>query len=301
MHYCLHSVVFAVGFILFGALLVGCVAFEPTLQSTVEDLSERPVVALLPVEFELPITKLSYVKTVDDTLTPEEEALQLTYALDEIRQEARWLFVSRLATSQGFRFVPLQESDALAEELGLKAGVLPTIEQVKAFQRRLGADVVIDVHILDYEKILWQWLVGDMFADISAETVAIGLASAWNPGIILGNVGLELLTSTPLWFGGGYVFGVAMRPVRVEARAYETNQGWPIWQAMDESVYARGALKMFPETLRTTKELQLQLNLAEIMESLGDSLTHEGYRASQWRTLREAAGHAQEDRYNGAP
>lgn len=152
MHYCLHSVVFAVGFILFGALLVGCVAFEPTLQSTVEDLSERPVVALLPVEFELPITKLSYVKTVDDTLTPEEEALQLTYALDEIRQEARWLFVSRLATSQGFRFVPLQESDALAEELGLKAGVLTTIEQVKAFQRRLGADVVIDVHILDYEK-----------------------------------------------------------------------------------------------------------------------------------------------------
>lgn len=301
MHYCLRSVVFAVRFFLFGALLAGCVAFEPTLQSTVEDLHERPVVALLPVEFELPITKLSYVKTVDSTLSPEEEATQLAHALEEIRQEARWLFLSRLAAGQGFRFVSLQDSDALAEELGLKPGMLPNTEQVKAFQRRLGADLVIAANILDYGKIRWQWLAAGMVADISWETVAIGLASAWNPGIILGNVGFELLTSTPLWFGGGYVFGVAMRPVRVEARAYETNQGWPIWQAMEESVYARGALKMFPETLRAKKELQLQLNMAEIMESLGDSLTHEEYRASQWRALREAAGHAQKDRHNGAP
>ncbi len=52
-----------------------------------------------------------------------------------------------------------------------------------------------------------------MFADISWETAAIGIATVWNPGIILGNVGFELLTSTPLWFGGGYVFGVALRHV----------------------------------------------------------------------------------------
>lgn len=57
---------------------------------------------------------------------------------------------------------------------------------------------------------------------------------------------------------------------------------------------------MFPEMLRTKKEMQLQLNLAETMECLGDSVTHDGYRASQWRTLREAANHAQEDRYNEA-
>ena len=59
-----------------------------------------------------------------------------------------------------------------------------------------------------------------------------------------------------------------MRPMRVEARAFETRQGYPTWQAMEESVYARGALKTLPETLREKKEIQLYLNLAEIMESL---------------------------------
>ena len=137
--------------------------------------------------------------------------------------------------------------------------------------------------ILDYGKIRWQWLVTGMFADISWETIAIGVATAWNPGIILGNVGYELLTSTPLWFGGGYLFGVAMRPVRVETRAFETVQGYPIWQAMDESAYAWGALKMLPEEIRGKKETQLQLNLAEIIESLGDDLTKQGFIASHFR------------------
>jgi len=61
-----------------------------------------------------------------------------------------------------------------------------------------------------------------------------------------------------------------MRPVRVEARVFETRQGYPIWQAMEESVYAHGALKTLPETVRDKKEIQLYLNLAETMESLGE-------------------------------
>src|SRR5262249_45105195 len=73
------------------------------------------------------------------------------------------------------------------------------------------------------------------------------------------------------------------RPVRVEARAFETSQGYPVWQAMEESAYAWGALKQLPETVRDKKEVQLQLNMAEIMESLGDSLTKQEFLASRWR------------------
>lgn len=82
-------------------------------------------------------------------------------------------------------------------------------------------------------------LVG-MTTDMTAESIALGFATAWNPIAIGANIGFELLTSTPLWFGGGYVFGVSFRPVRVEARVFETVQGYPIWQAMDESAYALG-------------------------------------------------------------
>jgi hypothetical protein len=287
---------FAIGFRLapfvcwmVGTALTGCVAFEPAAQSKVENLHERPSVAILPFGFDLEITKLSAVKTVDGSLSSEEESNQLAEALREIQQEARWLLLSRLATGQGFWFVPPEQTDALAEELQIKPGVLPNAEQLAEFRRRLGADLVVAGSILDYGKIRWQWMAAGMFADMSWETAAIGVATAWNPGIILGNVGFELLTSTPLWFGGGYLFGVAMRPVRVEARAFETNQGYPVWQAMEESAYAWGALKQLPEAVRDKKEVQLQLNLAEIMESLGDSLIQQEYLASQLRGQPEFA------------
>lgn len=270
-------------------VLTGCVAFDPAVQSKVEDLEERPFVAILLFDFDLEITKLSAVKTVDETLSPEDEAIQLAEALRQIQQEARWLFLSRLATGQGFRIVPLTDTDALAEELQLKAGVLPNAEQIAAFRRRLGADLVVAGTILDYGKIRWQWMLAGMTADMTAESIALGLATAWNPIAIGANIGYELLTSTPLWFGGGYVFGVAMRPVRVEARAFETIQGYPIWQAMDESAYAWGTLKAFPEEVRDKKEIQLQLNLAEIMESLGDSLTKQEFLASGLRVQPELA------------
>jgi len=265
-----------------GTALTGCVSFEPVSQSKV-DQSERPYVAILPFGFDLEITKVSYVKTVRGTLSPEDESKELVEALREIQNEARWLLLSRLVTAQGFWFVPLDQTDALAEELHLKPGVLPNAEQLAEFRRRLGADLVVAGTILDYGKVRWQWLAAGMFADISWETIALGLATAWNPTAILANVGFELLTSTPVWFGGGYLFGVAFRPVRVEARAFETAQGYPIWQSMEESAYAWGALKALPEDVREKKETQLELNLAEIMESLGDSLTNQELIASQLR------------------
>src|SRR5262249_61920997 len=96
-------------------------------------------------------------------------------------------------------------------------------------------------------------------------------------------IGFDVFTSTSVWFGGGYIFGVAFRPVRVEARAFDTVQGYPIWQAMEESVYAWTALKSLPEAVRAKKETQLELNLAEIMESLGDSLTEQEDMASRFK------------------
>ncbi len=260
---------------LFGLMLSGCVAFDPAVQSKVDDLNKRPAVAILLFGFDSNITSLSTVKTVEDALSPEEEATQLPLALSQIQQEARWLLVSRLAAGQGFWIAPLEATDALAEELHLKPGMLPNAEQLAEFRRRLDVDFVIASSILDYGKIRWQWMVTAMFMDMTAETIALGLATAWNPIGLGANIGFELLTNTPLWFGGGYLFGVAMRPVRVEARAFETITGYPIWQTMDASVYAWSALKAFPEEVRGKKEFQLQLNLAEIVESIGDSLTEQ--------------------------
>ena len=89
-----------------------------------------------------------------------------------------------------------------------------------------------------------------MLADITWETVAIGLASSWNPGIILGNVGFELLTSTPVWFGGGYLFGIVARPVRVQADAWDPINGESVWEKEEFAVYIWGHLNQLPEPER---------------------------------------------------
>jgi hypothetical protein len=83
-----HLTIVALSFI--ATLLSGCVAFEPTLQSTIDELAHRPFIAILPIGFDLDITSLSSVKSIEDTLSPEQEAIQLVQALGEIRQEARW-------------------------------------------------------------------------------------------------------------------------------------------------------------------------------------------------------------------
>ena len=111
-----------------GVALMGCVAFDPAAQSRVENLNDRPSVAILPFGFDLEITNLSAVKTANEMLSPEEESKQVAEVLREIQREARWLLLSRLAAGQGFQFVPPEQADALAEELQLKPGVLPNPE-----------------------------------------------------------------------------------------------------------------------------------------------------------------------------
>ena len=53
-----------------------------------ENLNERLYVAILLFGFDLDVTKLSAVKTLDRTLSPEEESTQLAVAMQQIQPEA---------------------------------------------------------------------------------------------------------------------------------------------------------------------------------------------------------------------
>ena len=257
---------------LVAALITGCTYFRSRSSDADVPVTERPYIALLPFGIEQGITTLSAVKSLEDTPSPKEEAREVAEVINGVLTDARWLLLSRLATSRQFRFVPLEETDAVALELDLKRGVLPTPEQLSHLRQRLKADLVVATEILEYGKIRWQWFVTGAFAELSLETVVIGLASAWNPAILLANVGIDLLVNSVLLFGGGYLFGIAFRPVIIEARAFETLQGNPIWQGTEGAFYARGALKQLPVPERGKKESQLRINLGTAMEALADSL-----------------------------
>lgn len=264
---------------------VGCGATGSVTRPTIPE-TERPTLAVLGFDIGVKITKLSAVKTVTGDLQPEREAFLIEQAVREIKEEARRLFYNRLESSEQFRLASLPETDAAVQALGIQHyGPLDPV-QLKRLRDRLGVDLVVTGTVLDYGKVRWQWLAAGMAGDITWESAVIGAATAWNPIALLANLGFELLTSTPVWFGGGYLFGVAFRPVRAEARAAETVEGEEVWSDMGVAIYARKELKEVPEQERRKKEVQLGINLKRAMEGLADSLLEEGLTKTELRERR---------------
>lgn len=250
----------------------GCAWFTTQPHSEVPP-AEQPLIAVLPFGIDVAITSLSSIQSRKGEAPAEEEAQQLEHAIEEICADGRWLFQSRLATKQHFRFVPAEQVDAAVAAIALKPGSKPSPSDLAALRTQLDADLIVGASILDYGKVRWQWLATGMLMDTTAETIALGLATAWNPAAMLANVGFNLLTSTPVWFGGGYLFGLGMRPVRVESWATETVHGEEVWDGMEVAVYLWNELKALPLEVRAKKEIQLKTNLAKVMEALADSMS----------------------------
>jgi hypothetical protein len=218
------------------------------------------------------IERLASIQTVEHTIDPQEEPRLVAQAVDRVREEARWLLLSRLNRRQVYNLVTVDDTDRALSELGAADVERLSPEQLTYLGRRLGADVFVRGVIQDYGKVRESWLAAGMLADLTWESVALGLATHWNPAAIFGNIGFELLTSTPVWFGGGYLFGVAFRPVRVEVSVISPDDGTVIWRVTEVAMLIRGRLKQVPEKDRRRKEVQLRLNLAAAMEAIGDAL-----------------------------
>ena len=238
--------------------------------------ADRPRVAMLPFDMGIEITSLSSIQSVNGVLKSEEEPQLVEQAVKQVREDARRLMYERLASKQSFELIPSEETDRALEELGMTTTETLAPEHLSRLRTRLGADLLVTGIVQDYGKVRWQWLAAGMLADMTWESIALGLATSWNPAVIFGNVGFELLTSTPVWFGGGYLFGVAFRPVRVEASAVDPIDGDTVWHDTEIAIYLWGRLKEVPEEERKKKEVQLGLNLKKAVEDLGESLLDSG-------------------------
>ena len=266
----LRTVIFVGALVAFGA----CSWFGAQERPSVPP-DQRATLVLLPARLDTTISKISQVESVPADLSPEEDRRLAADAVQAIRSETRRIFFEKIDGGESFRLVPLEAVDAAGREIGLAPDSEVSREQLTRLRDRLKADLIVQPTVLDYGKVRWYWLAGGMLADMTWETVAIGLASAWNPAIILGNVGFELLTSTPVWFGGGYLFGVVARPVRVEANAWDPINGESVWDKEEFAVYLWGRLSQLPEEQQKKKEVQFYLNLKLTMEELAGSLLDE--------------------------
>jgi hypothetical protein len=253
------------------SVLAGCSWFRSPERPAVP-LPERPRLCILTFGMDLEIRRLTSVKSRTDKVNPSEEARLVAEAVQEIRTRARRILHDRLAGREHFDVVSLEQTDQAMRRLGIDVSHPLSRDQLAGLQRELAVDIVLGGTILDYGKIRWQWAAAGMLGDLTWESVVIGLATGWNPVVIFANVGFELLTSTPVWFGGSYLFGLAFRPVRVEAWAIDPVVGDHVWSEMEAAVYVGKALQEVPKEERKKKEVQLGINLKRATEALGDAL-----------------------------
>jgi hypothetical protein len=148
-------------------------------------------------------------------------------------------------------------------------------------------DLLVTGTVLDDGKVRWQWMAAGMFADMTRESIALGVATSWNPVALLANAGFELPTGTPVWFGGGYLFGAAFRPVRVEAQAIDAITGETVWDDTEAAIIARERLKAYPPEERKKKEVQLRANLSNAMEALAESWLDTGLTVTLLKERRQ--------------
>lgn len=257
--------------ILLTVAVAGCSVFVSKSTSPLSP-GERPRIAILPFGMGVEITRLSSVQTVTSLPTSEEEPKMVAAAVAGIKDKARRLLYYQLEVAQKTMLIPLEDVDHAVEGIGLTPGDLLTHDQIAALRMRLDCDLVVGGIVQDFGKVRWQWLAGGMLADMTWESVALGLATNWHPGAIFGNIGFELLTSTPVWFGGGYLFGVAFSPVRVDAWAQDGVTGGERWSDEAVTLLIWKRLEEVSEEDRKKKEVRLWLNLNEAMKDLGESL-----------------------------
>lgn len=202
-----------------------------------------------------------------ENLNREEEKALLDEKLRSIEDRAGEFLVQDLEKGTEVEPVPVPEAI-----YGTERGKPPTPGQMETLRKELGLDAILYGRIPSYGKARLIYPILGETADIAGETVILGLATSWNPALIFGNIGFELLTSTPLWFGGAYIFGLAFRPVTVEVWVLSAEDGKEIWHKSVDKLTSRKALKSYPESERKKKEIQLEVSLHKAIDSISESL-----------------------------
>ncbi len=215
-----------------------------------------------------PIHHLSSIAQTPQNLNREEEPILLNEALRHVEDQTTTFLVAALNDEKAV--VPLVVPEGLFET---HRGERPTPSQIDLLRKELGVDAILYGEIPWYGRTRLIYPILGESLDIVAESVAIGLATGWNPVPIFANVGFELLTSTPLWFGGYYLFGWALRPVTIEAWVLSTADGKQIWHKSVDRMLSRKILKTYPESERSKKEIQLEASLHKAIGALAKSLS----------------------------
>ncbi|KXK00572.1 MAG: hypothetical protein UZ03_NOB001002737 [Nitrospira sp. OLB3] len=229
-----------------------------------------------PVTLDAPVTSPSDLYTFQQRPSSEVALQLLGQLIEEVEVTGQRLFTEQLGRQPGFVVVPFAEARRLQTNQSLRGHPLDTAA-MRALGEEAHADVVITGRIVDYGVVRWQYWVPGLLLSMMTETLIVGAATGFNPGLMAAAAGSELLTDVPFWWGGAYVAGWAFRPVRVKAEALEVQgcveKPWTE-EALVMLVPGR-TLREFPPDERRRKEVQLTVNLSRAVTKIADGAGRE--------------------------
>lgn len=228
------------------------------------------------VALEAPVTSPTDLYTFNERPSPESEPGLLTELIDEVEVKGQRILTEQLAHQSGFIVVPFAEARRMRTNLESPHTQLDH-DQLRMFAMEAHADVVVSAQIVDYGVVRWQYWVPGLIISMMAETLIVGAASGFNPLMMAATAGSELLTDVPFWWGGAYVAGWALRPVRVKVEALQViGCGQQIWQ--EESLVSLipwKTLASYPVEERRRKDVQLDVNLTRALKEIAESAGRE--------------------------
>ncbi|MBI3583638.1 MAG: hypothetical protein HY096_06765 [Nitrospinae bacterium] len=249
-------------------ILHACTA--PPLRKTLK-IDHPPKIGIIGFKVTAPISSLSsIVQSPPKGISKEEEKELINKRLRDIEEKADSFLIKDLIEKG--KAVPVKIPEGL---FGTKRGEKPELEALENLRKEFGLDAVLYGEIPWYGKTRLIYPILGISLDIIGESVIIGSVTNWNETIISANIGFELLTSVPLWFGGAYFFGVAFRPVTVDAHVVSTSEGTEIWHKSVDRIVSRRILIKYPESERAKKEVQLDASLLIAISAIAESLSME--------------------------
>ena len=200
----------------------------------------------------------------------------MTQLIDEVEVKGQRILTEQLGNQFGFIVVPFADARRMRTNLGSTHTQLDP-DQLRMFATEAHADVVISAHIVDYGVVRWQYWVPGLIISMIVETLIVGAASEFNPLIMAAVAGSELITDVPFWWGGAYVAGWALRPVRVKVDALQVSGcDLQIWkEEAFVSLILWKTLASYSKEERRRKDVQLEVNLTRALEEIAESAGHE--------------------------
>lgn len=223
------------------------------------------------VTLEAPVTSPSDLATFEESPPPEVAPQLLKQLIDEVEVTAQRLLTEELARKPGFLVVPFPEARRLQSNHAA-AGEPLDADGWRALAEEAHADVVVTGRLVDYGVVRWQYWVPGLLVSMLTETLIVGAATGFNPVAMAGTAASELLTDVPVWWGGAYIAGWALRPVRLKAEAREVRKcAEKSWKEEAIVVLIPGwTLKKYESDERRLKEVQLTVNLTQAVTDIAD-------------------------------